>query len=44
MEYRNNIFHSYLAWFVIVYMDDILTYYDSYEEHARYRGCVTDCK
>jgi len=35
MEYMNNIFHSYLAQFVVVYKDDILVYSESNEEHAK---------
>jgi len=42
MEYMKNSFHSYLPWFVVVYKDDILVYYESYAEHAG--RCAVDFK
>lgn len=34
MEYMNMIFHPYLDQFILVFINDILVYYKSYEEHA----------
>jgi len=34
MEYMNHIFHTYLDCFVVVFIDDILIYSKSEEEHA----------
>lgn len=34
MEYMNMIFHPYLVQFVVVFIDDILVYYKSDEDHV----------
>ena len=34
MEYMNKTFHPFLDKFVMVFIDDILSYYKSDEEHA----------
>ena len=36
MEYLNSIFHTYLDQFVVVFIDDILIYAKSEEEHAEH--------
>jgi hypothetical protein len=36
MEYMNIIFHPYLDQFVVVFIDDILVYSKSEEEHAEH--------
>ena len=36
MEYMNRIFHEYLDKFVVVFIDDILIYSKSEEEHAEH--------
>jgi len=36
MEYMNHIFHAYLDRFVVVFIDDILIYSKSEEEHAEH--------
>ena len=36
MEYMNRIFHAYLDLFVVVFIDDILIYSKSEEEHAEH--------
>jgi len=40
MEYMNRIFHVYLDRFVVVFIDDILIYYKSEEEHAEHLKIV----
>jgi hypothetical protein len=40
MEYMNRIFHSYLNRFVVVFIDDILVYSKSEEEHAQHLQIV----
>jgi len=40
MEYMNRIFHSYLDQFVVVFIDDILVYSKSEEEHAEHLRVV----
>lgn len=40
MEYMNLIFHSYLDKFVVVFIDDILTYSKSKEEHVEHLRVV----
>jgi len=40
MEYMNRIFHPYLDQFVVVYIDDILVYLKSEDEHAEHVGIV----
>ncbi|MCI06844.1 retrotransposon protein, partial [Trifolium medium] len=40
MEYMNRIFHSYLDRFVVVFIDDILVYSKSEEEHAEHLRIV----
>ncbi|RDX82813.1 Retrovirus-related Pol polyprotein from transposon 17.6, partial [Mucuna pruriens] len=36
MDYMNRIFHPYLDNFVVVFIDDILVYFNSGEEHAKH--------
>jgi len=36
MEYMNRIFHAYLDQFVVVFIDDILIYSKTEEEHAEH--------
>ena len=36
MEYMNRTFHSYLDKFVVIFIDDILTYSKSEEEHVEH--------
>lgn len=36
MEYMNRIFHPYLDQFVVVFIDDILVYSKSEEDHAEH--------
>jgi len=36
MEYMNRIFHAYLDRFVVVFIDDILVYSKTKEEHAEH--------
>lgn len=36
MEYMNKIFHSYLYKFVVMFIDDILVYSKTDNEHARH--------
>ena len=36
MEYMNRIFHSYLDQFIVVFIDDILIYSNSEEDHAEH--------
>jgi len=40
MEYMNRIFHAYLDCFVVVFIDDILIYSKSEEEHAEHLKIV----
>ena len=40
MEYMNRIFHTYLDRFVVVFIDDILIYSKSEEEHAEHLRLV----
>jgi len=40
MEYKNMIFHPYLDQFVVVFIDDILVYSKSEEEHAEHLRIV----
>ena len=40
MEYMNHIFHTYLDQFVVVFIDDILIYSKSEEEHAEHLRVV----
>jgi hypothetical protein len=40
MEYMNRIFHAYLDHFVVVFIDDILIYSKSEEEHAEHLNIV----
>jgi len=40
MEYMNRIFHPYLDQFVVVFIDDILVYSKSKEEHAEHLRIV----
>lgn len=40
MEYVNRIFHPYLDEFVVVFIDAILIYSKSYEEHAKHLKIV----
>jgi len=40
MEYMNRIFHTYLDRFVVVFIDDILIYSKSEEEHAEHLRIV----
>ena len=40
MEYMNRIFHPYLDQFVVVFIDDILVYSKSEEEHAEHLRVV----
>ncbi|MCI00567.1 RNA-directed DNA polymerase (Reverse transcriptase), partial [Trifolium medium] len=40
MEYMNRIFHTYLDQFVVVFIDDILIYSKSEEEHAEHLRIV----
>jgi len=40
MEYMNRIFHTYLDRFVVVFIDDILIYSNSEEEHAEHLRIV----
>jgi len=40
MGYMNHIFHTYLDRFVVVFIDDILIYSKSEEEHAEYLRIV----
>lgn len=40
MEYMNRIFHAYLGRFVVVFIDDILIYSKSEEEHAEHLRIV----
>jgi hypothetical protein len=40
MEYMNRIFHDYLDHFVVVFIDDILIYSKSKEEHAEHLRVV----
>ena len=40
MEYMNRIFHTYLGRFVVVFIDDILIYSKSEEEHAEHLRVV----
>ena len=37
MEYTNLIFHPYLDYFVFVFIDDILIYSKTYENHANHQ-------
>ena len=41
MEYMNRIFHAYLDRFVVVFIDDILVYSKTEEEHAEHLKIVT---
>lgn len=40
MEYMNRIFHPYLDQFVVVFINDILIYLKSNEEHAKHLKVV----
>lgn len=40
MEYMSRIFHSYLDQFVIVFIDDILVYSKTDEDHAEHPRVV----
>ena len=40
MEYMNHIFHTYLDRFVVVFIDDILIYSKSEEEHVKHLRVV----
>jgi len=40
MEYMNRIFHAYLDRFVVVFIDDILIYSKTEEEHAEHLKIV----
>ena len=40
MEYMNRIFHTYLDRFVVMFIDDILIYSKSKEEHAEHLRVV----
>jgi hypothetical protein len=42
MEYMNRIFHSYLDHFVVVFIDDILIYSKTEEEHAEHLRIVLE--
>src|ERR1051325_7148683 len=42
MEYMNRIFHPYLDSFVVVFIDDILVYFKSEEEHAEHLCIVLE--
>ncbi|XP_050916491.1 uncharacterized protein LOC127131619 [Lathyrus oleraceus] len=42
MEYMNRIFHTYLDHFVVVFIDDILIYSKSEEEHKEHLRLVLD--
>src|SRR4051812_9767052 len=42
MEYMNRIFHPYLGKFVVVFIDDILIYSKSEEEHAEHLRTVLE--
>ena len=42
MEYMNRIFHPYLDSFVVVFIDDILVYSKSEEEHAEHLRIVLE--
>lgn len=42
MEYMNRIFHQYLDMFVVVFIDDILIYLKTYEEHAYHLRLVLE--
>ena len=43
MEYMNRIFHAYLDRFVVVFIDDILIYSKSKEEHAEHLKIFCKC-
>ena len=40
MDYMNRVFHPYLDKFVVVFIDDILVYSRSQEEHAEHLRIV----
>lgn len=40
IEYMNRIFHPYLDYFVVVFIDDILVYSKSNEDHAEHLRVV----
>src|SRR3954471_3876462 len=42
MENMNRIFHPYLDQFVVVFIDDILIYYKSEDEHAEHLRVVLE--
>jgi len=43
MEYMNRIFHAYLDCFVVVFIDDILIYSKTEEEHVEHLKIVLQC-
>jgi hypothetical protein len=42
MDYMNRIFHSYLDKFVVVFIDDILVYSKTLEEHKEHLKIVME--
>jgi len=42
MDYMNRIFQPYLDQFVVVFIDDILIYYESWEEHSEHLRVVLE--
>ena len=42
MKYMNMIFHSYLDQFMVVFIDDILVYSKTNEEHAEHLRVVLE--
>jgi hypothetical protein len=42
MDLMNRVFHKYLDWFVVVFIDDILIYSTNQQEHAKHLKKVLD--